>query len=71
MASALDDITALLVSWRGGDGEALNRLLTMIRRELRAMARRHLASEPRDHSMTDRAAAVPMTVVVNWPSLIR
>jgi hypothetical protein len=69
MASAHDDITALLVSWhRGRRG---NRLLTMVRRELRAMARRHLASEPRDHSMTDRAAAVPITVVVNWPSLIR
>jgi hypothetical protein len=69
MASAHDDITALLVSWRGG--RRGNRLLTMVRRELRVMARRHLASEPRDHSMTDRAAAVPMTVVVNWPSLIR
>jgi|SRR6516162_4964918 RNA polymerase sigma factor (TIGR02999 family) len=50
MASA-HDITALLVSWRGGDRNALNQLLTMVRRELRAIARRHLASEPRNHSM--------------------
>jgi RNA polymerase sigma factor (TIGR02999 family) len=51
MASADPDITALLISWRAGDPDALNRLLTEIRRELRAIARRHLAGEPRDQSM--------------------
>jgi RNA polymerase sigma factor (TIGR02999 family) len=51
MASADPDITALLVSWRAGDPDALNELLTMIRRELRSIARRHLANEPPDHSM--------------------
>jgi RNA polymerase sigma factor (TIGR02999 family) len=51
VAPADPDITTLLVSWRAGDPDALNRLLTVIRRELRAIARRHLAGEGRDHSM--------------------
>jgi RNA polymerase sigma factor (TIGR02999 family) len=51
MSSGHHDVTALLVSWRAGDTDALNRLLTVVRRELRAIARRHLANEPRDHSM--------------------
>ncbi len=51
MASADPDITALLVSWHAGDPDALNRLLTVIRRELRAIARRHLAGEAWDQSM--------------------
>ena len=51
MASADPNITALLVTWRAGDPDALNRLLPVIRRELRAIARRHLAGEARDHSM--------------------
>jgi RNA polymerase sigma factor (TIGR02999 family) len=45
------DITTLLVSWRAGDTDALNQLLTVIRRELRAIARRNLAGERPDHSM--------------------
>jgi RNA polymerase sigma factor (TIGR02999 family) len=52
MAPADPDITALLVRWRAGDGEALNQLVTVVRHELLAIARRHLASEPRDNSMT-------------------
>src|SRR5262245_65946680 len=51
MAAGDPDITTLLVSWRAGDPDGLNRLLTVIRRELRAIARRHLAGERRDHSM--------------------
>jgi RNA polymerase sigma factor (TIGR02999 family) len=51
MAPGDPDITTLLVSWRAGDPDALNRLLTVIRRELRAIARRHLAGERRDDSM--------------------
>jgi RNA polymerase sigma-70 factor (ECF subfamily) len=51
MASADPDITALLANWRAGDPDALNRLLPVIGRELRAIARRHLAGERRDHSM--------------------
>jgi RNA polymerase sigma factor (TIGR02999 family) len=51
MAPGDPDITTLLVSWRAGDPDALNQLLTVIRRELRAIARRHLAGERHDHSM--------------------
>src|SRR5262245_6360453 len=35
------DITALLVSWRKGDAEALDRLLPLARTELNKIARRH------------------------------
>jgi RNA polymerase sigma factor (TIGR02999 family) len=51
MPSAGPDITALLVNWRAGDPDALTQLLPVISRELRAIARRHLAGERRDHSM--------------------
>jgi RNA polymerase sigma factor (TIGR02999 family) len=51
MSSGHHDVTALLASWRAGDMDALNQLLPMIRRELRAIARRHLVNERRDHSM--------------------
>jgi RNA polymerase sigma factor (TIGR02999 family) len=51
VASVDPDITALLVSWRAGDSDALNQLLTVIRRQLRGIARRHLANEPPDHTM--------------------
>lgn len=45
------DITALLVSWRGGQREALDRLLPLIRTELYSLARRHLGRERKNHTM--------------------
>lgn len=51
MQSEHQDITALLIRWREGDAEAFNRLLMMIRRQLRVMAERHLARERRNHSL--------------------
>ena len=51
MTSVDPEVTALLLNWRAGDPDALNRLLPVIRRELRGIARRHLAGEARDHSM--------------------
>jgi len=51
MTSEDPDITSLLAGWRAGDPDALNQLLTELRHELRAIARRHLAGEAPDHSM--------------------
>ena len=51
MTSEDPAITSLLAGWRAGDPDALNQLLTELRHELRAIARRHLAGEPRGHSM--------------------
>lgn len=39
------DVTQLLLSWREGDPEALDRLIPIVYDELRLIARRHLASE--------------------------
>jgi RNA polymerase sigma-70 factor (ECF subfamily) len=51
MQGEADDITGLLTSWKGGDRSALDRLLPLIQRELHRIARRHLASERKGHSM--------------------
>jgi len=45
------DITALLANWRGGEREALDRLLPLIRTELYSLARRHLGRERKNHTM--------------------
>jgi RNA polymerase sigma-70 factor (ECF subfamily) len=51
MQGKAENITGLLTSWRGGDHSALDRLLPLIQPELRRIARRHLASERKGHSM--------------------
>lgn len=49
------DITTLLAEWRGGDGEAGNRLMERIYREVRGIAERHLSNERRDHTLQPTA----------------
>lgn len=41
------DLTALLQAWSQGDGQALEQLAPLVHRELRLMARKILAMEPR------------------------
>lgn len=43
------DVTALLMDWRGGDDEAIHRLVPLVHEELRQLARRHMAGERHDH----------------------
>jgi RNA polymerase sigma-70 factor, ECF subfamily len=43
------DVTALLLDWRGGDDEAVHRLVPLVHEELRRLARRHMAGEREDH----------------------
>jgi len=45
----IHDVTALLIEWRGGDPEAMERLLPLVHGELRRLARRHMAGEGPDH----------------------
>jgi RNA polymerase sigma factor (TIGR02999 family) len=45
------DITGLLVNWREGNREALDRLVPLIRTELYSLARRHLGREHKNHTM--------------------
>src|SRR5688500_20289850 len=50
-ASVSENVTELLMEWRGGDQSALDRLLPLVYADLRRMARRCLHGERRDHTM--------------------
>src|SRR5579862_696121 len=54
-AGVLQDITGLLTAWGEGDESALNALMPMVYRELRLVARKHLASQPPGNSMESAA----------------
>jgi RNA polymerase sigma factor (TIGR02999 family) len=43
------NVTALLVDWRGGDERALQKLVPLVLDELRRLARRHMAGERPGH----------------------
>jgi RNA polymerase sigma factor (TIGR02999 family) len=45
------DVTGLLLSWRQGDAEALDRLVPLVYDELRRVARRHLRHERPGHAL--------------------
>ena len=47
----MDDVTGLLLSWRQGDAEALDRLVPLVYDELRVVARRHLQRERPGHAL--------------------
>ena len=49
------EITALLVSWSGGDGRALENLTPLVYRELRRIAAAYLRRERRDHTLQPTA----------------
>ena len=45
------DVTGLLLSWRQGDAQALDRLVPLVYDELRRVAHRHLQREPPGHAL--------------------
>lgn len=49
------DFTELLHEWSQGDPSALGQLIPLVFEDLRAMARRHLAREPSDHTLQPTA----------------
>jgi RNA polymerase sigma-70 factor (ECF subfamily) len=49
------DITRLLHEWRGGNAEALQRLIPLVYGELHALASRYLSHERRDHTLQTTA----------------
>ncbi len=53
--SSPGDVTALLIAWKGGDGEALDQLTPIVYSELRKLARSHLRGERREHSLQPTA----------------
>lgn len=50
-----NEVTQLLISWRNGDSEALDKLIPMVYAELRKLARRHMARESPDHTLQTSA----------------
>ena len=46
-----NDVTDLLLSWRQGDAQALDRLVPLVYDELRRVARRHLRREQPGHAL--------------------
>jgi len=49
--SQSNDITGMLAGWHRGDRAALDRLVPLIRAEMRRLARHHLGRERKDHTM--------------------
>ena len=54
-ADSTHQVTRLLLSWSNGDAAALDSLVPMIHGQLRALARRSLAGERRDHTLQTNA----------------
>lgn len=52
---ARHEITGLLVAWREGDRDALDRLIPLVYDELRRIAHGHLAGERADHTLRTTA----------------
>ena len=55
MATATHDITGLLRAWRGGDDNALARLMPVVYGELRRRARHYMNRERPDHTLQPTA----------------
>ena len=53
--SASENVTELLCAWRGGDQSALEKLIPIVYRDLRRVARRHLLGERAGHSLQPTA----------------
>ena len=47
----MHEVTDLLLSWRQGDRDALDRMVPLVYDELRRVARRHLRGEPPGHPL--------------------
>jgi RNA polymerase sigma-70 factor, ECF subfamily len=54
-SSGPNDVTSLLVEWRQGHAEALERLIPLVYTELRKLARAHLRREQPGHSLQPTA----------------
>lgn len=48
-ADRTHNVTALLVDWRGGNEEAVEKLIPLVHAELKRIAKRHMAGERADH----------------------
>lgn len=51
MQARTDNVTELLARWREGDSTAFDRLVPLIRHDLRRIAQRHLGRERKNHTL--------------------
>jgi RNA polymerase sigma-70 factor, ECF subfamily len=55
MAAAPQEVSQLLVEWRNGDQQALDRLMPLVYDELRRIAGRYMRRERKDHTLQTTA----------------
>jgi RNA polymerase sigma-70 factor (ECF subfamily) len=55
MATSPQEVTQLLVDWRGGDHSALDKLMLLVYDELHTLARRYMKRERGDHTLQTTA----------------
>ena len=55
MSPPPQDITKLLLAWRNGDKQALDRLMPLVYEELRRMADRYMRNERKGHTLQTSA----------------
>lgn len=55
MSSSSQHVTQLLLDWRNGDKEALDRLMPLVYEELRRMANYYMRNERREHTLQTSA----------------
>jgi RNA polymerase sigma factor (TIGR02999 family) len=55
MSASSQNITKLLLDWRNGDGEALDRLMPLVYEELRRMANHYMRNERKGHTLQTSA----------------
>lgn len=55
MAASPEEVTQLLIDWRGGDHSALDRLMLLVYDELHVLARRYMKGERGDHTLQTTA----------------
>ena len=54
-AAPAQEVTQLLLAWREGDEEALEKLIPLVHQELRRLAHRYMAGQRPDHSLQTTA----------------
>jgi RNA polymerase sigma factor (TIGR02999 family) len=55
MEASPQEVTQLLIDWRGGDHSALDKLMLLVYDELHALARRYMKRERGDHTLQTTA----------------
>ena len=55
MSSSGNELTQLLQQWRGGDANALDRLMPMVQGELKRIAKRYMNQERAEHTLQTTA----------------